>query len=84
MVQLQAAMRTPTPFNRAVRSNDPFEVCFIADTLIQPGHLGHLIFGPQLWTELYPISPDNEHDDPLTEYFYEHRNSFQGKDISIV
>lgn len=60
-----------SPFNGAVRSNDPFEVCFIAETLVLPGHLGHLIFGGELWEILSPdaSSSVNNVEDPLTKYF---------------
>ncbi|SJL04261.1 uncharacterized protein ARMOST_07622 [Armillaria ostoyae] len=59
-----------TPFS-GPKYYDPFEPAYIADTLSKRGHLGHLIFGEDMWKAMRPATLAGEEYglDPLSRYF---------------
>ncbi|KAK0229617.1 hypothetical protein EDD85DRAFT_957393 [Armillaria nabsnona] len=59
-----------TPFS-GPKYYDPFEPAYIADTLSKQGHLGHLIFGEDVWKAMCPAALAQEECglDPLSRYF---------------
>ncbi|KAK0421860.1 hypothetical protein EV421DRAFT_1914966 [Armillaria borealis] len=59
-----------TPFSGPKYYN-PFEPAYIAETLSKRGHLGHLIFGKDMWKAMHPAALAGEEYglDPLSRYF---------------
>ncbi|KII82876.1 hypothetical protein PLICRDRAFT_33194 [Plicaturopsis crispa FD-325 SS-3] len=50
--------------------DDIFDPFLIKEALLTPGHLGHLVFGKEKWTQLVPdVVLSGSSDDPVTKSF---------------